>query len=128
VFDFSMAEVLVVAVVALVAIGPRDLPRALYALGRWVGKARALAGEFHRHVDDMMREAELEDFRRKAEELNRKSLTQVLENSVDPDGAIRRGLELPEPVLPEQERTGARENGMNQEKGNTPSNVLPPPP
>ncbi|KAF0115329.1 MAG: tatB [Rhodospirillaceae bacterium] len=125
-FDFSMAEVLVVAVVALVTIGPRDLPRALYTLGRWVGKARALAGEFHRHVDEMVREAELEEFRRKAEELNRKNLAQVLENSVDPDGAIRRGLELPEPG-PEPGKTGAKENDMNREKGDAPS-LTPPPP
>ncbi|KAF0138591.1 MAG: tatB [Rhodospirillaceae bacterium] len=94
-FDFSMSELLVVAVVALVAIGPKDLPRALHTLGRWVGKVRTLAGEFHRHMDEIVREAELEEFRRKAEEFHRKNLAQVLENTVDPDGEIRRGLELP---------------------------------
>lgn len=94
-FDFSMSELLVVAVVALVAIGPRDLPHALRTMGRWVSKARAMTSEFHRHVDEMIREAEFEEFRLKAEELNRKSLAQILEDIVDPENEIRRSLELP---------------------------------
>lgn len=95
-FDFSMSELLVIAVVVLIAIGPGDLPRALHTMGRWMGKARAMAREFHRHVDEMVRETELEDFHRKAKELNRKSLAQVLEDVADPEGEVRRGLELPE--------------------------------
>ncbi|VBB68719.1 Twin-arginine translocation protein TatB [invertebrate metagenome] len=95
-FDFSISEMLVVVVVILIAIGPRDLPRALHTVGRWVSRARAMASEFHRHIDDMVHEVELEEFHRKSEDLNRKSLTQMLENVVDSDGKIRRGLELPD--------------------------------
>ncbi len=93
-FDMSMAEMLVVVVVALVAIGPRDLPRALHTVGRWVRSARAMASEFHRHIDEMVHEVELEDFRRKAADLNRKTLPHVLENAVDSDGNLHRSLAL----------------------------------
>ena len=93
-FDLSMSEMLVVVVVTLVAIGPKDLPRALHTVGRWVSKARAMASEFHRHIDEMVHEVELEEFHRKAADLNRKTLTQVLENVVDIDGKMRNHLEL----------------------------------
>lgn len=87
-FDFSMSELLVVAIVALLVIGPRDLPRTLYALGRWIGKARSLVSEFHHYVDDVIHEAELEEFRQKAEMLNHKTLAQVLENTVNRDDDV----------------------------------------
>ncbi len=93
-FDMSMSEMLVVVVVTLVAIGPRDLPRALHTVGRWVRRARAMASEFHRHIDEMVHEVELDEFRRKAAELNRKTLTNVLENAVDSDGKLHRSLTL----------------------------------
>ena len=63
-FDFSWTELLVIVVVALVAIGPKELPRVLYEVGKWAGRLRLLAGEFRRHVSDMMHEVELEELRR----------------------------------------------------------------
>ena len=51
-FDISWTEILVIGVVALIAIGPRELPRVLYELGRWVRRLRAMAAEFQRHFSD----------------------------------------------------------------------------
>ncbi|MFN3076178.1 MAG: Sec-independent protein translocase protein TatB [Alphaproteobacteria bacterium] len=100
-FDIGMSEVLVIAVVSLVAIGPKDLPGVLRATGRWVGRARVLAGEFHRHLNDMVREAELEEVQRKVEQFGRTDVNAAIANTVDPDGTIPRGLELPELEAPE---------------------------
>ncbi len=60
-FDFAWSEIAIIAAVALVVIGPKDLPVALRAVSGFVKKARRMAGEFQTHVDEMMREADLKD-------------------------------------------------------------------
>ncbi len=62
-FDLSWSHILIVLVVALVVIGPKDLPRAARVAGRWVGKARAMAGEFRKSFDEMARQSELDELR-----------------------------------------------------------------
>ncbi len=58
-FDIAPSEFLLVAVVALLVIGPKDLPKALRVVGKWVGRARRVAGQFRAGIDTMMREADL---------------------------------------------------------------------
>ncbi|WP_448579769.1 Sec-independent protein translocase protein TatB [Thermaurantiacus sp.] len=60
-FDLGWPELLVVAAVALIVIGPRDLPVAMRWLGRWVGKARAMTRHVRAGFDEMVRQAELEE-------------------------------------------------------------------
>lgn len=60
-FDVAPTELLLVMVVALVIIGPKDLPKAMRFVGKWVGKARGMARHFRSGLDTMMREAELEE-------------------------------------------------------------------
>lgn len=57
--DFNAPEFVVVAIVALIVIGPKDLPKAMRFLGKWFGKARAVARQFRSGFDNMVREAEL---------------------------------------------------------------------
>jgi sec-independent protein translocase protein TatB len=64
-FDIAPMEMLVCAVIALVVIGPKDLPNALRFVGKWVGKARRMAGTFRTGIDAMMREAELKEMEEK---------------------------------------------------------------
>jgi sec-independent protein translocase protein TatB len=64
-FDIAPTELLVCAVIALLVIGPKDLPNALRFVGRWVGKARRMAGTFRTGIDTMMREAELKEMEEK---------------------------------------------------------------
>ena len=64
-FDIGSTELLLIAIVAIVVIGPRDLPRALYKLGQIVGKARGMARHFRTGIDAMVREAELEELEKK---------------------------------------------------------------
>jgi sec-independent protein translocase protein TatB len=64
-FDVAPTELLIVAIVALVVIGPKDLPKALRFVGHWVGKARGMARHFRSGLDTMMREAELDDMEKK---------------------------------------------------------------
>ena len=63
-FDIAPSEFLLVLVVALVVIGPKDLPRAMRLVGQWVGRARSMTRHFRAGVDTMMREAELDEMQR----------------------------------------------------------------
>src|SRR5579884_3545223 len=64
-FDIAPSEFLLVAIVALVVIGPKDLPRVMRLVGQWVGRARAMTRHFRAGIDTMMREAELDEIQRR---------------------------------------------------------------
>ena len=64
-FDIGYSEMLVVAIVALVVIGPKDLPRVMRTVGEWVGRARGMARHFRSGIDTMIRESELEEMEQK---------------------------------------------------------------
>ncbi len=69
-FDlFSWNHILILLIVALVVVGPKDLPRLMHMMGRWAGKARGMANEFKRSFDDMARQSELEELRKEVEAL-----------------------------------------------------------
>ena len=67
---FNFSEWAVVALVALVVIGPKDLPKAMRVLGYWVGRARSVARQFRAGFDEMIREAELAEMEKKWKEEN----------------------------------------------------------
>jgi sec-independent protein translocase protein TatB len=64
VFDVAWSEFMVVGVVALVVIGPKDLPKVMREVGKLVNQGRTMARTFRSGFDDMMRESELEDIRK----------------------------------------------------------------
>jgi sec-independent protein translocase protein TatB len=69
-FDIAPTELLLCAVVALVVIGPKDLPKAMRVLGHWMGRARAVARHFRSGIDTMIRESELAEMEKKWAEEN----------------------------------------------------------
>jgi len=69
-FGVDTSELLLIAVVALVFIGPKDLPRAMRTVGRWVGKVRGMARHFNSGIEAMVREAELEEMEKQWREEN----------------------------------------------------------
>jgi sec-independent protein translocase protein TatB len=69
-FDFfSSSHILILLGVALVVVGPKDLPRLMHMIGRWAGKARGMANEFKRSFDEMARQSELDELRKEVEAL-----------------------------------------------------------
>lgn len=68
-FDVAWSELALIGAVALVVIGPKDLPKVMRSMGQWARKARLLAGEFQRGVDEIVRQAELDDLRKQVESL-----------------------------------------------------------
>lgn len=95
-FDVAPTELLLVAIVALVVIGPKDLPRVLRVLGQWVGKARRVAGQFRSGFDEMIRESELAEMEKKWAEENARIMAE--HPAVPP----------PEPPPPEPAAEGAK--------------------
>lgn len=71
-FDIGSTELLLIVIVAVVVIGPKDLPRALYKVGQIVGKARGMARHFRTGIDAMVREVEMEELEKKWADQNRR--------------------------------------------------------
>ena len=69
-FDVGASELLLIVIVAVVVIGPKDLPLALRAAGRWIAKIRRVSNHFRAGIETMIREAELEEMERKWREQN----------------------------------------------------------
>jgi sec-independent protein translocase protein TatB len=70
-FDIGWSELLVIAAVAIIVVGPKDLPRMLRTFGNYAGKARKVANDFKRQFDEALREAELEDVRKSVEDMGK---------------------------------------------------------
>jgi sec-independent protein translocase protein TatB len=68
-FDFGWSELIIIAVVALIAIGPKELPGVLRMVGQWMAKARKMAGEFQGQFQEAMREAEMADLKKTFDEV-----------------------------------------------------------
>ncbi|HEX6979381.1 MAG TPA: Sec-independent protein translocase protein TatB [Alphaproteobacteria bacterium] len=95
-FDLSWTELLFIGVAAIIFIGPKELPGALRTLGRMAGKARAMAREFQSNVEDMIREAELDDVKNQVQRLQSSDYTRELERTIDPKGEITAALTPPD--------------------------------
>jgi sec-independent protein translocase protein TatB len=68
-FDIGWGELIVIGIVALIAIGPKELPGALRSLGHWMGKVRRMAADFQNQFNEAMREAEMADLKKQVETL-----------------------------------------------------------
>jgi len=85
-FDFDIGKLMVVAIVALAVIPPKDLPRVMRTVGQFVGRMRRMAAEFQGQFMDAMREADLESVRKELEELKEKA---KIQESFDPVTLVR---------------------------------------
>lgn len=107
-FDIAPTELLLCAVIALVVIGPKDLPKALRVLGHWAGRARATARHFRSGIDTMIRESELAEMEKKWAEENARIMREhpLPTEPVEPTQM----LPLPDaaPPLPKTEAEGER--------------------
>jgi sec-independent protein translocase protein TatB len=88
-FDFAWSEILLIGAVALIAIGPKDMPAAIRTVSGMIKKARRMAAEFQTHVDEMVREADLGDVKKAFTDIRNLDLSGTLEKHIDPDRSIR---------------------------------------
>lgn len=88
-FDFAWSEIALIGVVALVLIGPKDMPVAIKAVSDMVRKARKMAGEFQTHVDEMTKDTGIAEVRKQIAEIRNMDIGGEIARAVDGDGSIR---------------------------------------
>lgn len=94
--DIGWQELLIIGAIAIIVVGPRELPLLMRTVGRWVGRARAMATDFQRSMDDLAHETELENLRRSIDEIGVPDPT-----GADPDAAAIHGG-IATPSLPDE--------------------------
>lgn len=99
-FDIGASELLVIAVVAIVVIGPKDMPMALRAAGRWIGKLRRVSNHVRSGIDEMVRQAEMEDMEKKWAARNAEIMARYPTGSEPEGGAAPKPDGAPENLLP----------------------------
>lgn len=90
-FDIGWSEMLILGVVALIVIGPKELPGALRTFAYWMKQARKMAREFQSGVDDMIRHAELDEAKKAVEDA-RRTISKQIDDAVDPTGEVKQAL------------------------------------
>lgn len=95
-FDIGAAELLVIVVVAILVIGPKDMPKAMRTAGRWIGKLRRMSSHFRSGLDEMVRQAEIEEMEEKWSQRNKEIMAKYPTGS-EPEGGA------PENLLPSDE-------------------------
>lgn len=93
-FDIGASELLVIVIVAVLVIGPKDLPLALRTAGRWIGKIRRVSAQFRSGFDAMVREAEMEEMEKKWREQNAKIMAENPDNAGGEGGPAEIGPEM----------------------------------
>ncbi len=107
-FDIGWSEMAVVALLALIIIGPKDLPQVLRTVGQWVRKAQSLAREFRSGLDDMVREADLEDAKKLVDEGRRLNVNKIVEQTIDPTGGVRKEAEALQGAVQDDKPAGGQ--------------------
>ncbi len=89
-FNFGWGELVVIGIVALIAIGPKELPTVLRTLGQWMGKVRRMANEFQGQFQEALREAEFADLKKHADEIS-SSVSEL--STIDPLADAQKDVE-----------------------------------
>lgn len=107
-FGFDSAELAIIAVLALIFIGPKELPKVMRTVGYWVGRVRGMARHFTAGIEDMVRQAELEEMEKKWQEENERIMRLHPANAHYPEPGKPDEMppiaEAAEPMLPLDEK------------------------
>jgi len=95
-FDIGWPELMLIGAIALVVIGPKDLPRAMRVAGYWIRKARTMSRELQNGIDQMIREAELDEMHEELRKATEFDLDKHLQNTIDPTGELAESIKPPE--------------------------------
>jgi len=93
-FDIGWQELFIVAVLAVIVVGPRDLPRVLKTVMHWVRKARGLAREFQSSIDEVAREVELDEIKQQATRVANADFDKEMEGILDPSGSMGDDMDM----------------------------------
>ncbi|MDX1485269.1 MAG: Sec-independent protein translocase protein TatB [Alphaproteobacteria bacterium] len=120
-FDIGWVEMMVVVVVMIVVIGPKDLPVVLHTMGRWIARVRAMARGFQDSIEEMAEQSGLGDVRDEMRSIRDFSLEDEIEKTIDPEGELREGISAETKRKPVAEEKDAGEVKQLEEKQQDPS-------
>jgi sec-independent protein translocase protein TatB len=124
-FDLGWQEFFLIATIAVIVVGPKDLPNVIRTVVGWIRKVRAMARDFQGSIEEVAREAELDEIRREAAKLNSQDLKQSILDTVDPDGNVAESLKAAKAEI--EADTAPIENSMlNQDPVEDPSGAMDP--
>jgi sec-independent protein translocase protein TatB len=106
-FDIGSVEMLVIVVVLIVVVGPKDLPKVMRMAGQWAAKARRMAAEFQNSMTELAHEADLDDVQREIKEFSNTNVTKILDESVDPTGQMAEDMKVELPDMNEKPGPGS---------------------
>ena len=104
-FDIGWQELFILAVLAIIVIGPKDLPGAIRTITKWIRKARSMARDLQDGLDDVVREADLEDLKKELDSPGGLDIAKKIENAVDPTGELTKDMDLDKDL--QEEMSGA---------------------
>lgn len=87
-FDLGWSELMMIAVITVIVVGPRELPRVLRTVMQGMKKLRSIAGEFQSSIDEMARDADLADLKKKLEDTSKDDWQKEITDTVDPTGEV----------------------------------------
>lgn len=97
--DVGWQELFLIAVITIIVVGPKEIPRVLRTVTLWVRKVKDMAREFQSSIDDIAREAELDDIKKQLAEAQDFDLEREIEQTIDPSGEMTNTIqEMAEPV------------------------------
>ncbi|MEE8563585.1 MAG: Sec-independent protein translocase protein TatB [Alphaproteobacteria bacterium] len=91
-FDIGWVEMMVVVVVMIIVIGPKDLPVVLHTMGRWIARVRAMARNFQDSIEELAEETGLDQMRDEVRSIRDFSIEDEIEKAIDPEGEMREGI------------------------------------
>ena len=92
-FDFGWQEFLVIAFVLVLVVGPKDLPKVLKTVTKYVRNMRQMASEFHRGIEKMADEADLKDVKQSFNDIKNKNFDKTIQSHLDPENEVTKALQ-----------------------------------
>ncbi len=123
-FGLGWGEMVVIGIVALIAIGPKELPTVLRSVGHWMGKIRRMANEFQGQFQEALREAELSDLKKHAEDITA-DITNF-DPLADTQKEVEKAFDFKDPMAGDATVPAAETDGAKLPPGAIPSAELPP--
>ncbi len=120
-FDIGPTELLLIVVVAIIVIGPKDLPLALRTAGRWIGRLRKVSGQFRAGFDAMVREAEMQELEEKWKAQNEKIMREHPDGG--PPGTEQTGAYPAAPLPPPEPAASAEAKAPPSDNAHEPADA-----
>ena len=125
-FDIGWQELFILAVLAIIVIGPKDLPRTIKTVTGWLRKARSMARELQSGIDDVVREAEIDELQREANKIDNYDLESQIKDTIDPTGDVVKEVRRDEIEVEMRETAQSLRDSTDPDKATAGGEEAPP--